>query len=213
MGGRRRLIRGMLTAAMLLAAVAAGGVGLVALIQQLTTDRIEARQAEQTLQQLEAVLPAGHYTNNPAEDVRRVRDTRLGTEQPLPVYRARRNGEPAALVLTVIAPDGYSGPIELLVAVDTAGEVLGVRVVDHAETPGLGDAIEARRSDWIDGFRGRSLGDPPRDQWTVRRDGGAFDQFTGATITPRAVTRAVARALDYHREHGDALFQDASEDH
>ncbi|SEO67598.1 electron transport complex subunit RsxG [Aquisalimonas asiatica] len=209
----RRLLRDMLTAAGLLAVVATVGVGLVALTQQYTADRIDARRAEQTLQQLQAVLPDEHHTNNPAEDVRMVRDPRLGTEQSVPVYRARRNGEAAALVLTVVAPDGYSGPIQLLVAVDTGGEVLGVRVVDHEETPGLGDAIEARRSDWIQGFRGRSLGDPPRDQWTVRRDGGAFDQFTGATITPRAVTRAVARALDYHREHGDALFQDASEDH
>lgn len=209
---RRALVRDMLTAAALLATVAAIGVGLVALTQQHTAERIEARRAEQTLRQLQAVLPDGRYTNNPAEDVRLVRDPRLGTEQPVTVYRARRNGEAEAVVLTVIAPDGYSGPIELLVAVDMAGEVLGVRVVDHEETPGLGDAIEARRSDWIDGFRGRSLGNPPHNQWTVRRDGGAFDQLTGATITPRAVTRAVARALDYHREHGDALFQDASED-
>lgn len=209
---RWTLIRSMALAAVLLAAVAAIGVGLVALIQQQTAERIEARRAEQTLQLLQAVLPDGVYTNNPAEDTRQVRDPRLGTEQPVSVYRARHDGEPAAVVITAIAPDGYSGPIELLVAVNRAGEVLGVRVVDHSETPGLGDAIEARRSDWIDDFRGRSLGDPPRERWTVRRDGGAFDQFTGATITPRAVTRAVARALDFYEEHGDALFQDASED-
>ena len=122
------------------------------------------------------------------------------------VYRARRDGAPVALVLTAVAPDGSSGPIELLVGVNADGTVAGVRVLAHRETPGLGDPIEASRSDWVLAFAGRSLGDPPPAGWTVRRDGGAFDQFTGATITPRAVVHAVRRVLEYVGANQEALY-------
>jgi electron transport complex protein RnfG len=118
----------------------------------------------------------------------------------------RRAGTTVAVLLNVVAPDGYAGPIRLLVAVDAAGRVLGVRVLEHRETPGLGDAIESRRSDWLRGFDGRSLVDPPRDRWEVRRDGGDFDQFTGATVTPRAVVRAVRKTLVHVERHHDELF-------
>lgn len=207
----RTLVSSMLRAGGLLLAVAAAGVGLVAFVHQHTAEHIELRRQERTLQQLEAVLPPQRYTNNPAADTLQVRNPRLGTDEPVTAYRARDDGEPEAVVLTVIAPDGYNGPIELLVAINRDGTLAGVRVVEHNETPGLGDAIEAERSDWIRGFRGRSLGDPPREDWTLRQDGGAFDQLTGASITPRAVVRAVARALEYYRDERNRLFTASGE--
>ena len=130
----------------------------------------------------------------------------LGTDQPVTVYRARKDGRPIAVVLTAIAPDGYSGRIKLLIGILFDGTVVGVRVVSHHETPGLGDAIEVERSDWIIRFSGRSLRNPPAEHWKVKRDGGVFDQFTGATITPRAVVNAVHRALVYFSHHQEQLF-------
>jgi electron transport complex protein RnfG len=129
---------------------------------------------------------------------------------PRPIYRARQRGEVTAVILPAYAPDGYSGGIELLVGVERSGRVAGVRVIEHRETPGLGDAVDQRKSDWIEGFRGRSLGDPPAADWTVRKDGGAFDQFTGATITPRAVVRATRRALEYAAQNHERLFNSAA---
>jgi electron transport complex protein RnfG len=111
-----------------------------------------------------------------------------------------------AVLLNAVARDGYAGPIRLLVAVDPAGRLLGVRVLEHRETPGLGDLVDARHSDWIRGFDGRALGDPPPARWTVRKDGGDFDQFTGATVTPRAVVRGVRRVLEYIELHRQELF-------
>jgi electron transport complex protein RnfG len=118
----------------------------------------------------------------------------------------RLGGRTLAVLLGAVAPDGYSGAIRLLVAVGTDGRVIGVRVLEHRETPGLGDFIETRRSDWIHGFAGRSLGDPPPAGWQVRKDGGEFDQFTGATVTPRAVVRAVRNALTYFDRHRTELL-------
>src|SRR5690606_36523807 len=112
-------------------------------------------------------------------------------------------GRPSALALETTAPDGYSGRIELLLGVDARGEVLAVRVTRHAETPGLGDPIERERGDWIDGFVGRSLSDPRPPGWNVRRHGGEFDQLSGATVTPRAVVRTVARTLAFLERHGE----------
>src|SRR5690606_4959952 len=119
----------------------------------------------------------------------------LGTTQPVTVYRAFRGGEPVAALFNSVAPDGYSGEIRLLVGVRVDGSLSGVRVLSHKETPGLGDPIEVRHSDWITRFSGLSLENPPFERWKVRRDGGDFDQFTGATITPRAVVKATRNTL------------------
>lgn len=200
------LLRTMTRAVGLLVAVAVAGVAVVSFTHLQTREHIETRQHEQTLRQLDAVLPAAAYTNNPAEETVSVDDRRLGTDQPVTVYRARRNGDPVAVILPVTAPDGYSGPIELLVAIRADGSVAGVRVLNHRETPGLGDAIESDRSDWLEGFDHRSLGDPPREDWTVARRGGEFDGITGATITARAVVQAVARALDVFEDRRDELL-------
>ncbi|MFO8154822.1 MAG: electron transport complex subunit RsxG [Pseudomonadota bacterium] len=201
------LLRNMALSGGLLALFAVLGTTLVALTAASTEERIEENQRAATLTTLHELVPPQRYDNDPVDDSIRVTAPRaLGSPEPLPVYRLRREGEPVAAVLTVEAPDGYGGPIRLLIGVEPDGAVVGVRVVSHSETPGLGDAIEARRSDWIHSFAGRSLGDPPREQWTVERDGGAFDQFTGATITPRAVVHAVRRALVYFEENREMLF-------
>ncbi|MBX3725971.1 MAG: electron transport complex subunit RsxG [Xanthomonadales bacterium] len=191
--------------ALLLAVAALLATALLAGIHHGTRERIAAREHTRALERLAAVLPPSLYDNDPLADTALVHDARLGPGART-VWRARRGGIGTAVALTVTAPDGYAGPIELLVGIDRAGHVLGVRVVAHAETPGLGDPIELRRSDWVLGFDGRSLAEPPPPRWTVRRDGGDFDQFTGATITPRAVVTAVARALAVHAERGESLY-------
>ena len=122
------------------------------------------------------------------------------------VYRARSEGRPVAAAMKLRANDGYNGRIDLLIGVYANGEVSGVRVLSHRETPGLGDGIDIARSDWILDFNGKSLRSPEPAGWTVERDGGVFDQFTGATITPRAVVHAVRRALEYFEENRETLF-------
>lgn len=194
-----------LRAAALLGIAALLATALLAGIHGATADRIAARERQQALARLAAVLPPALYDNDPVADSVTVSDARLGAGAHR-VHRARRNGVPAALALTATAPDGYAGPITLIVGIDNDGVVLGVRVLAHTETPGLGDPIEERRGDWIHGFAGRSLGDPPGERWTVRRDGGDFDAFTGATITPRAVTHAVRRVLEFHADERERLF-------
>jgi electron transport complex protein RnfG len=193
--------------ALLLAACALIAVALLDGIYRLGHSRIAAQERLAELAALAIVLPPSLHDNDPLTDRIRVRAPAwLGTSRDVSVWRARQRDAPAALVLEAIAPDGYAGPISLLVGIRADGSVSGVRVTAHRETPGLGDDIEAGKSDWILGFGGRSLSDPPRARWAVRRDGGAFDQLAGATVTPRAIVHAVRRALAYVERHGAALY-------
>ena len=202
------IARSMIRSGFLLAAFAVSGVGLVGLSYEGTRERIAANERAALLRSLHAVIRPEEHDNDIFSDVIHVQSlTWLGTEEPVAVYRARKKGNPIAAVLTPVAPDGYNGNIRLLVGVYYDGTLSGVRVAAHRETPGLGDALDERRSDWIFGFTGRSLGDPEPDLWKVRRDGGVFDQFTGATITPRAVVGAVYRALEYFQTHRESLFE------
>jgi len=197
----------MVSAAGILAVFAAVGVGLVALTEEVTRDQIEANERAFLLRTLNDVVPAGSYDNDLFNDTVQVTDPELlGTKEPVTVYRAFREGQPVAVILTPVAPEGYSGPIRLIAGIDAQGNVTGVRTTSHRETPGLGDAIEVQRSDWILGFDGRSLGNPPLARWGVKRDGGDFDQFTGATVTPRAVVKAVRNALLYFDVNREKLF-------
>ena len=206
------LFQSMLRSGLFLAVFAVVGVGLVALSHEGTRERIAANERAALLRSLHAVVGPEEHDNDILKDVIRVRSpTDLGTEEPVAVYRARKDGKPVAAVLTPVAPDGYNGNIRLMVGVYYDGRLAGVRVLSHQETPGLGDAIDERRSDWILGFRGRSLEDPGPERWKVKRDGGAFDQFTGATITPRAVVGAVYRALRDFEAHRDSLFVETPE--
>mgnify|MGYP000267117961 CR=1 FL=1 len=159
------------------------------------------------LRNLYALLPADRLDNDIAQDsIELPPSALLGTEAPSLAYRARKQQQAVAVIFNAVAPDGYSGKIYLLVGVYADGSVAGVRAVKHSETPGLGDAIEVRKSDWILGFDGKSLDDPPADGWTVRRDGGAFDQMTGATITSRSIVKAVKKTLEYYQLHRERLF-------
>ena len=183
------------------------GAGLVALSHEGTAERIARNEREALLQQLQTLVPAAQIDNDILSDFVDISaPDPLGTQRTR-VYRGRHEGQPVAAVLSPVVTQGYSGPIQLIVAVRRDGTLAGVRVLAHRETPGLGDKIEVERSDWIHGFAGRSLSDPVPARWKVRRDGGAFDQFTGATVTPRAVVRGVKAALDYFAEHGERLFR------
>jgi electron transport complex protein RnfG len=196
----------VLASAFTLAAVAVIGVALVAAMHELTAARIAANEREALVRKLTAILPEGVQTDTLLRNPLAVRDPALlGSAQTL-VYRARRGAKTVALIVASVAPEGYGGPIDLLVAVLKDGTLGGVRVVKDSETPGLGDKIEATKSNWILGFAGKSLANPPLSKWKVKRDGGAFDQFTGATITPRAVVKAVRNTLIYVRQHHQALF-------
>jgi electron transport complex protein RnfG len=196
----------VLRTALRLAAFTAGTAALLATAHWATREPIAAGERRAQLATLAALLPA-QYDNDPVGDrIEILAPDGLGGEVPRSVWRARRGGEPAGAVLSVLAPDGYGGPIELLVGVDAEGRVIGARVIRHRETPGLGDPIERERSDWIEGFDGRGIGDPPASRWAVRRDGGDFDQFAGATITPRAVVGAVRRALTWFSENRETVF-------
>lgn len=199
--------RRALRSAAVLACVAVAGFGLVAIVHQATREDIARAAHRQQMQRFDEVLGGLPHDNDVLADVVPVADGELlGTSMPLRAWRARRRGEPVAVVLEPVAPGGYGGPIRLLVGIAPDGTLLGVRVVQHRETPGLGDAVEARKSDWILEFAGHSLRDPEPSRWAVRKDGGDFDQFTGATITPRAIVGAVANALRYFEQHRDELL-------
>jgi electron transport complex protein RnfG len=153
-------------------------------------------------------LPTEELDNDIVSDTTTVSASALlGTEDNTIVYRARLQGKPIAAIFNSIAPNGYSGKINLLIGVYADGSVAGVRAVKHSETPGLGDAIETQKSDWIFSFNNRSLNSPTPANWLVKKDGGDFDQFTGATITPRAVVKAVKNTLLYYQQNTDRIFQ------
>ena len=199
--------RNSVITAVILCLFAIAGTAMVAFTYDRTRDRIAANEREVLMRKLNVLIPQDDYDNNLFEDTLKVRDAKLlGTDEAVTVYRARREGKPVALVMAPVAPDGYSGTIKLLVGIGYDGILTGVRVSAHHETPGLGDAIDEERSDWIFGFDGKSLDNPPLDRWRVKRDGGAFDQLTGATITPRAIVKAVRKSLLYYREHRADLY-------
>jgi len=186
------------------------GIGLVTLVFYITSHKIEQNEHDELLRSLKFIMPAELYDNDLVGDTLQVTDSRLGGAQPVLIYRARKNAQPVAAVIASSAPDGYNGAIKLLVAIMADGRLAGVRVVSHKETPGLGDGIEAQRSNWILAFAGKSLEQPELKQWAVKRDGGVFDQFTGATITPRAVVNAVKNSLLYFQQHRDTIFANSA---
>lgn len=204
---RGNALRAMLLATTLLASFALAGTVVVALIFDATATRIADNQSSLERARLTDLLRDVEVASDPLHEIIELQDPLLG-DPPQRLYVVRDSrGQPSALVFTAETQRGYNGRIALLVALRPDGQLLGARVTAHRETPGLGDAIERERSSWIDHFAERSLEDPTIDRWTVRRDGGAFDQFTGATITPRAVTHAIRDVLLYHRQNQDELQQ------
>ncbi len=203
--------RSILLAGFVLGSFAISGVALVAITHEAVEPRIADNQYQAMQRKLASILPAGQADNDPLQDRIQVSGGGLLGTDTAQVYRVHRGETSVAVILEPVVPDGYAGPIRLLVSVLRDGSLGGVRVLSHHETPGLGDKIEESKSDWVYGFEGRSLTDPPRDQWSVKRDGGYFDQFTGATITPRSIVRAVKNTLLYVERHGDRLFAPAAD--
>ncbi len=169
-----------------------------------TRERIAAEQRRAEARALLEIVPPERHDNQLLDDTLPVTtDAGLGLRQDKQIYLARRDGRVVTAIIPVTARDGYSGDIDLVVGVNRDGSVAGVRTLSHRETPGLGDKVDLKKSDWILSFTGRSLENPTIDGWAVRKDGGVFDQFTGATITPRAVVAATLRALEFaEAEHG-----------
>lgn len=194
---------------LLLAGFALLASALLGLADVNTRDAIKLRQEEDLRASLAEVVPDSLYDNNLLEDTRNIAsgNDQLGSDKTL-VYLGRKQGKVNAVAFRLAAPDGYSGAISLIMGVDKLGNVLGVRVIAHAETPGLGDKIEAGKSEWIKSFAGHSLQNMTREQWAVKKDGGEFDQFSGATITPRAVVKAVHQGLQFFDNHRPELLAD-----
>jgi len=199
--------RQVITTGLLLAAFAVIGTGLVAFTYEQTKDQIAEAERRALLKSLHSVVPTSAHNNELINDqIDLSSEKYLGTKHPLPVFRARNDGQPVAAILTAVAPDGYNGKIKLLIGISYEGELHGVRVIDHRETPGLGDAIETRRSNWILTFDGHSTDNTEQKKWKVKKDSGVFDQITGATITPRAIVKAVYKALTYYHLNRDTIF-------
>lgn len=181
---------------LLLGAFALLASAALAIVSGATAPAIAAAEAKDLRDSLSEVLPAGLADNDFLKDTVNID----ADGKSLTIYRARQQGVVKAALFKT-SGRGYAGEIELLMAIDTDGRLLGVRVLKHSETPGLGDKIDARKDDWIKGFGGRSLSDPAPEQWAVKKDGGVFDQFAGATITPRAVVKAVKGGMQFFAAH------------
>lgn len=178
----------------------------------LTKDTIARQKRLAEEQALLEIVPRSRHDNSMLDDTLVVgpEAAGLGLTEPKRIYRARNHGKIIAVIIPVVAPDGYSGDIELIVGVNADGTVAGVRTLAHKETPGLGDNIELKKSGWILGFNGKSLLNPELDGWRVKKDKGVFDQFTGATITPRAIVAATLRAVQFAQANRRTLFEESA---
>ncbi len=201
-GGKR-----VWSAGLILAVIAAVCTSLVALTYSGTKTRIIANEQAWLEQSLKPALAGVEYDNNLIETTLTIAlPHELPGNEPVLVYRALFNSEPVAALFVVTALDGFSGPIKLLIGIEAEGSVTAVRVLNHHETPGLGDFIDSTKSDWIDQFEDRSLVDPDRLLWALSRDGGKFDQVTGASMTSRAALKAIKVTLLYFEENRESVF-------
>ncbi|EHW0635827.1 electron transport complex subunit RsxG [Vibrio vulnificus] len=189
-----------------LAIFACATTGLVAMTQYLTKDQITLQEQKQLSSVLNQVIPQSAHDNLLFESCTLVSDSALGSDKAMPAYIATRNGQATAIAIESVAPDGYNGAIKIITGIDASGTVLGTRVLSHQETPGLGDKIDFRVTDWITSFTGKQLNDDNYNSWKVRKDGGEFDQFTGATITPRAVVKAVRNTVEFVNSHREQIL-------
>lgn len=200
-------LRETLSTALTLLVFSVVGAGLLSGSYMLTRPTIERSELMVKLALVAQTLPPGSFDNDLIREARALPvDRQLGLKRPGLVYVARKQGVANAVVLEAIAPDGYAGEIRLLVGIKADGSIAGVRVTGHKETPGLGDYIDIARSPWINQFNAKSLLQPSESAWKVRKDGGDFDYLAGATITPRAVIKAVKQALQYFEQHKAELL-------
>lgn len=176
---------------------------ILAATYELTYEPIEQAQKEASARALYEIISRDQVDNNITED------TLLLPGFGAPLFLAKKDQDTFGVIVPTVTPEGYSGDIALLVGVTEQGAVAGVRVTRHSETPGLGDKIELAKSDWILDFNGKSLNDPEQAKWTVKKKGGNFDSFTGATITPEAVIKEVAHVLTLVKANKQAIFGDS----
>lgn len=187
------------------------GTAMLAITYQLTHEPIARSEEKEKLKLVTQIAPIEAYDNDIIKDTAELAvDKLLGNDDTTIAYLGRLKGEPSIAVLQVVAPDGYSGKISLIISIrsdgTSNGKIGGVRVISHKETPGLGDYIEIAKNKWITGFDGTSLESIKDSDWKVKKDDGQFDYMAGATITPRAVVKAVHKALQYFTQHRDELF-------
>lgn len=190
-----------------LAVIAAICTALVALTYQMTAARIVANEKAWLERSLTPALSGLFYDSGVTESKIIVAPPHdlPGSEAAI-IYRVYAEDAPVAALFVVSARDGYAGPIRILVGIDVQGIVTGVQVLEHRETPGLGDRVESTKSDWVRQFNGHSLVDPAPAGWAIKGDGGQFDQLTGASVTPRAVIKAIKETLLYFDTHSDEIF-------
>ncbi|CUW40491.1 Electron transport complex protein rnfG [Magnetospirillum sp. XM-1] len=185
------------------------GVAL-ALTDDITKAPIKERALEDKMNSLGQVIPRAIHDNNPVTDTVKVANPAAGGHggtAETEVYRATKDGKVVAIAYEYNASGGYGGPIKLMMGIAPDGKLLGVRVISHKETPGLGDKIDAAKTDWITRFSGLSLSNPPVDKWKVKKDGGQFDQFSGATITPRAVVGGIRQGLEFFAANSSRMME------
>ncbi|MCL1142459.1 electron transport complex subunit RsxG [Shewanella gaetbuli] len=181
--------------------------GLVALVNGMTKDTIYQQQQQQLKSTLTQVIPDDFHNNDLVNACVWVNSPELlGSKEDLPAYIAKQDNQPVAIAIEAIAPDGYNGEIKLIVGIDNNNQLLGVRTLTHQETPGLGDKIELRKSDWVTTFTNIQW-TTNDNTWAVKKDGGKFDQFTGATITPRAYVKAINNAVNFVVQNRKGLYQ------
>lgn len=203
----KRIARSTLQTAINLVFFSVLATAVLASTYFMTHDAIVKSEQAEKLKLINQIVPSALFDNDIIQDKLSIPASELlGTEDVTTAYRARLKGEPSAVVLESVAPDGYSGRIAMILAVRANGELAGVRVVAHKETPGLGDYIELPKGTWIKGFDGKSRAVYKDADWKVKKDGGQFDYMAGATITPRAIVKAVNKALIYYGENRDQLF-------
>ena len=206
------IIKHSLSTALVMVLFSLAGTGLLVYTYQGTFQAIAKSETEARLKLFSEVLPRSEYDNDLLKDSKPVaKGGLLGNRDNTRAYIARMQGQPRAVILEALAPDGYSGDIKLLIAIRVDGSLAGVRVLAHKETPGLGDYIDIAHADWIRLFEGLSLQNRPLKAWKVKKDGGDFDYMAGATITPRAVVQAVAKAMQFVAAHQPALFEPTSD--
>lgn len=182
---------------------------ILAVTNDLTYERIAQSEREAAERALLEIIPLERHDNDLLMDVQPVPEqywAMLGLKKGGNIHIARDKGQPVAAIIPAVTPDGYSGSIAMIIGINFDGTIAGVRVVEHRETPGLGDKIDLKKSNWILSFNGKSLENPQRGNWKVKKEGGEFDQFTGATITPRAVVSQVLKSLQYF-EHDQERLQ------
>jgi electron transport complex protein RnfG len=175
----------------------------------ITEDRIAESERIAAQKALFEIVPLARHNNDLLVDLQPIPEQywlALGLDNGGDVHIARLDDQPVAAIVPSITTDGYSGDIAMIVGINFDGTVAGVRVVDHKETPGLGDKVELRKSDWILSFNGKSLNNPEISKWNVKKDRGDFDQFTGATITPKAVIHQIAKTLEYFEKDRERLL-------